>query len=164
MEFVMKKKETSVCYLCGDPLAPPTNRDHPIMQQLFAPAIRRAHNISKLTTLDVHRACNTAYKVDEDYFVRTLILMPRARESGAGNAIYRKVLKDYGAGKEVPLTRMILGGLDPSPSGLLLPGAVKFGFDGRRIRRVIWKMVRGLHFYHSGEVLPERWSTVDVKL
>jgi len=37
-------------------------------------------------------------------------------------------------------------------------------FEGARLRRVVWKMVRGLHFYHTGEVLPEQWSTVGVKL
>jgi hypothetical protein len=162
-EFVMKQTSTNICYLCGRPLAPPMNVDHPIMQQLFAREIRKAHNFSKLITLPVHQACNTAYKADEDYFLRALILMPHARESVAGNAIYRKVLKDYGAGKEVKLIHKILDEFDPSPSGLLLPEKVVRRPDGKRIRRVIWKMVRGLHFYHSGgEVLPERWSTVDV--
>ena len=69
------------------------------MQQLFAPEIRRKYNISKLLTLDVHKSCNTAYKHDEDYFVRTL--MPFARGSESGNAIYAKVLNDYRVGKEV---------------------------------------------------------------
>jgi hypothetical protein len=77
----MKKILTDICYLCGRPLAPPTNTDHPVMQQLFAPEIRRKYNISQLLTLDVHKSCNTGYKRDEDYFVRTL--MPFARGSTA---------------------------------------------------------------------------------
>jgi hypothetical protein len=159
----MKQASTDICYLCGQTLTPPTNVDHPVMQQLFAPEIRRKHNLSQLITFKVHEACNTAYKLDEDYFVRTL--MPFAPGSVAGNAIYNKALKDYRAGKQVPLMRKVLSEFDPSPSGLILPdGKVAKRFDGDRLKRVAWKMVRGLHFYHTGEVLPEGWSTVGVAL
>ena len=159
----MKKALTNICYLCGKPLVPPTNADHPVMQQLFAPEIRRKYNISKLLTLDVHKSCNTAYKHDEDYFVRTL--MPFARGSESGNAIYAKVLNDYRVGKEVLLTRKVLREFDPTPGGLILPGGkVVKRFESERLRRVAWKMVRGLHFHHTREVLPEQWSTVGVKI
>ena len=159
----MKKILTNTCYLCGKPLAPPINADHPVLRQLFAPDIRRKYNISKLLTLDVHKSCNTGYKRDEDYFVRTLT--PFARGSEAGNAIYAKVLNDYRVGKEVPLTKKVLREFHPSPAGLILPGGkVVKRFEGQRLRRVTWKMVRGLHFHHTGEVLPEQWSTVGVKM
>ena len=149
----MKKVETTICYLCGKPLCPPVNVDHPVMQQLFAPYIRRQHNVSKLITLETHKACNTAYHSDEDYFVRSL--MPFARGSEAGNAIYAKVLNDFRTGRQVPLTRMVLSEFEPNPSGLFLPGGkVVKRFDGERLGRVAWKMVRGLHFHHTGEVLP----------
>jgi hypothetical protein len=78
--------------------------------------------VSKLITFDVHEACNTAYRSDEDYFVRSL--MPFARGSEAGNVIYAKVLDDFRTGKQVPLTRMVLSEFDPNPSGLFLPGRV----------------------------------------
>jgi hypothetical protein len=157
----MKKVETTICYLCGKPLVPPTNVDHPVMQQIFAPEIRRKHNVSKLITFDVHQTCNTAYQSDEDYFVRSL--MPFARGSEAGNAIYAKALNDFRTGKQVLLTKKILSEFDPNPSGLVvLGGKVVKRFDGERLRRVAWKKVRGLHFHHTGEVLPEKWATVGV--
>jgi hypothetical protein len=102
----MQKVETTICYLCGKPLIPPMNVDHPVMRQLFAPEIRRQYNISQLITLDVHKACNTGYQTDEDYFVRSL--MPFARGSVAGNAIYAKVLSDFRTGTQVLLTRMMV--------------------------------------------------------
>src|SRR5260370_39749494 len=108
-----------MCDPCGNQLVPPINADHPVMQQLFAPEIRRKYS-PQLITLDVHKACNTAYKNDEDYFVRTLV--PFARGSEAGNAIYAKVLLDFRAGKQVLLYKMILREFDPTPSGLVLPG------------------------------------------
>jgi hypothetical protein len=160
----VKKVVSPLCYLCGEPLVPPINVDHPIMQQLFAPAIRQKYNVSQLVTLDVHKACNTAYKDDEDYFVRTL--MPFAPGSEAGNAIYAKVLGDFEKGKQVPLTKMVLGEFEPNPSGLVLPdGKVVKRFQGERLRRVAWKIVRGLHFYHNnGEVLAEHWKSVGVQI
>lgn len=133
------------------------------MQQIFAPDLRRKYNISKLLTLEVHEACNAAYKKDEDYFVRTL--MPFARGSEAGNAIYAKVLKDYRGGKQIPLTNKVLSEFDPRPAGLVLPGGkVVKRFDGERVKRIAWKMVRGLHLHHTGEVLPEKWPTLGVRL
>jgi hypothetical protein len=118
----MQIVETTICYLCGKSLAPPTNVDHPVMQQIFAPEIRRKHNVSRLITLEVHQPCNTAYKDDEDYFVHTL--MPFARGSEAGNAIYAKALNDFRAGKQVPLTKMVLSEFDQSPSGLVSWAAI----------------------------------------
>jgi hypothetical protein len=84
----MKAVPTTICYLCGKPLVPPTNDDHPIMRQLYAPELRRKYNNLQLLTLKVHVPCNTSYKQDEDYFVHTF--MPFARGSEAGNAIYAK--------------------------------------------------------------------------
>jgi hypothetical protein len=159
----MKKVQTTICYLCGKPLSPPTNVDHPVMQQIFAPEIRQRYNVSKLITFDVHEACNTAYRSDEDYFVKSL--MPFARGSEAGNAIYTKALADFRTGKQVPLTRMVLREFEPNPSGLILPGGkVLKRFDGERLARVAWKMVRGLHFYHTDEVLPENWPSLGVQI
>lgn len=74
---LVKKIATTTCYLCGKPLSPPMNADHPVMRQLFAPEIRRARRLTQLIILDVHEACNTAYQPDEDYFVHSL--MPFAR-------------------------------------------------------------------------------------
>jgi hypothetical protein len=63
------------------------------------------------------------------------------------------------------LTRKVLGEFDPRPGGLFLSGdKVVKRFEGQRLRRVAWKMVRGLHFHHTGEVLPEHWSTVGVQI
>jgi len=71
------------------------------MKQLFAPEIRRKYSVSKFITFDVHQDCNTAYKMDEDYFVHSL--MPFARGSESGDAIYAKVLRAYRGGQETLL-------------------------------------------------------------
>lgn len=92
-------------------------------------------------------------------------LTPFAGGSEAGNAIYAKVPGDFRTGKQVPLTKMVLKEFDPNPSGLLLPdGKVVKRFQGKRLRQVGWKIVRGLHFYHNNEVLPENWKSVGVQI
>ena len=42
------------------------------------------------------------------------------------------------------------------PGGIYLPrGLVCKTFDGARVHRVVWKIVRGLFYHHHGRVLPE---------
>src|SRR5690242_10793659 len=85
-----------LCYLCGHPLTKPVNADHVPAQQMFQPDLRKEHGPLQLLTSPVHTACNSAYKADEDYFVHTL--MPFARGTVAGDAVYRHVLTAYRAG------------------------------------------------------------------
>lgn len=147
-----------LCYLCGKLLAEPIGWDHAPMRQMFAAEVRKAHNLSKLITIPVHDACNKAYQLDEDYFIHSL--MPFARGSYAGQAIYDDVLAKFRRGEKIGLTRKVLNEFDPRPSGLFLPGdKVIKRFDGARIQRVAWKIVRGLYFHHNGIVLAEHQPT-----
>lgn len=148
----------AVCYLCGQPLEPPIGWDHVPPRQFFAAAVRKAHNLSKLLTIAVHDGCNKAYQLDEDYFVHTL--MPFARGSYSGQAIYNDVLGKFRRGQKVGLTRRVLKEFEPRPSGLVLPGnKVIKRFQGARVQRVAWKIVRGLYFHHHGIALPEHHTT-----
>ncbi len=145
------------CYLCGRLLCAPTSVDHVPPKQLFAPAIREAHDL-QLLTIPVHADCNKAYQYDEDYFVHTL--MPFAPKSYAGRAIYNDVLQKFRGGRKVGLTRGVLEEFEPMPSGLILPAdKVVKRFQGERISRIAWKIVRGLYFHHHGITLPEERVT-----
>ena len=60
---------------------------------------------------------------------------------------------------KLSLAKKILREFEPRPSGLSLPpGLVAKRQDGVRIKRVAWKIVRGLYFHHYGAVLPEAIS------
>ncbi|HEX4484623.1 MAG TPA: hypothetical protein VH088_00045, partial [Terriglobales bacterium] len=143
-----------ICYLCCNKLTKPTNVDHVPPQQIFPPGLRKAHGPLQLLTIPVHKGCNTAYKADEEYFVHTL--MPFARGTVAGDAVYSHVLSSYRAGHNAGLVRKVLGEFDPRPSGLILAGGkVVKRFDGKRIKRIAWKIVRGLMFHHFGVEYPE---------
>jgi hypothetical protein len=134
---------TALCYLCGRSLAPPTNADHPIMREPFAPQIRRKCNVSQLITLNVHQACNTAYKYDEKYFVRTLV--PFARGSEAGNAIYAKVLSELSSRQTNATDQGSTARTYADPERIASLSGSKDAkrFQGERLRRVAWKIVRG---------------------
>jgi hypothetical protein len=62
---------TKVCYLCGEALKDPTNRDHIPPNLFFADIIRQRYNLSRLLTTKVHEQCNTSYRLDEEYLVYT---------------------------------------------------------------------------------------------
>jgi hypothetical protein len=147
-----------LCYLCGRQLIEPISDDHVPMKQLFAPEVRKAHNPSNLLTIPVHDRCNKSYQPDEDYFVYSL--MPFARGSYSGSVLYQKVLGDFRGGKKTKLVRKVLDEFELRPSGLMLPGnKVVKRFDGNRIARIAWKIVRGLYFHHHNEVLPADLTT-----
>ena len=152
------KKTPTHCYLCGRPLSAPTSKDHCPPQALFSREIRQQHNVDQLNTIPVHSDCNASYSRDEEYLIATLV--PFAPGSVAGNSIYKKVIADAGKDKrKLSLAEKILREFEPRPGGLYLPpGLVAKRQDGARIKRVAWKIVRGLYFDHHGVVLPETIS------
>ena len=150
-----RKNVPTHCYLCGHPLSKPTSKDHCPPKALFAPEIRRRFKTTELDTIQVHHGCNSNYALDEEYFIATLA--PLAPGSAAGNAVFRRFVTDArkGGGKQT-LSEVILKEFELRPSGLHLPsGLVVKRQDGERIRRVAWKIVRGLYFLHHPMILPE---------
>jgi hypothetical protein len=106
----------------------------------------------------VHRACNESYKLDEDYFVHSL--MAFALGSHSGNELYKHVREKVYVGQSRKLIAQVLKEFEARPSGLALPGnMVVKRFDPDRIHRIIWKIVRGLYFHHYGKPLPEDLKT-----
>jgi hypothetical protein len=151
-----KRKVAGLCYLCGEPLAEPINRDHVPPDQLVPKSLRRKHQI-QLKTIRVHRDCNTSYKLDEEYFAH--LLVPFARGSVAGDAHFGKTIADFHAERlmTVSLVNRVLASFEEQPGGVYLPrGKVAFRIEGR-FWRIVWKIVRGLHFLETGNVLPVEW-------
>ncbi len=146
-------KWPTICYLCGKPLSRELSRDHVPPRQLYAEDIRRKHN-PHLLTLPVHEACNLGYQSDEDYFVYSL--MPFGRGSYSGNVLRGKILEDCKHPEQRTLLQKVLDEFECRPSGLILPPhLVAKRFEGDRILRVAWKIVRGLYFSRFGSFVPE---------
>jgi hypothetical protein len=144
----------SICYLCGQPLNGKLSRDHIPPKQFLAEELRRKHN-PQMFRLQVHEACNLDYQNDEDYFVYSL--MPFGRGSYSGDALRRKILDDCVQHTEQrTLLNKVLNEFERRPSGLILPpDLVVKRFEGERILRVAWKIVRGLYFSHFSTFVPE---------
>jgi hypothetical protein len=145
------------CYLCGKPLSEPTSVDHVPPLLFFPKKMRRRYNISKLLTIPVHRSCNRQWQEDEEYFVHTLL--PMTRGSEAGDAHHSRIQEKMKAGKNVSLVNMVMDEFKDVVGGVYLPAnRVAKLVDHRRAHGVIWKIIRGLHFHHTGEVLPLIWG------
>ncbi len=83
-------------------------------------------------------------------------LVPFGRGSYAGDTLRKKVLDDSDHIEQSRLLQRVLGEFESQPSGLVLPpGIVAKSFEGDRILRVAWKIVRGLYFFHNGGYLSE---------
>jgi hypothetical protein len=142
------------CYLCGKPLAPPTNVDHVPPKLFFPDELRKGLN---LLTIPTHAACNEAWRLDEEYLVHTLL--PFARGSQSGDAAIRQSFRKYKEGRNVPLLNMVLNEFKHVVNGVYLPAnRVAKKIDANRFHDALYKIIRGLHFHHTGEILAPRWT------
>lgn len=56
-------------------------------------------------------------------------------------------------GRNIPLANAVLKEFKHKIRGVHLPpNVVAKAFDAERVHEVIWKIIRGLHFHHSGEI------------
>lgn len=145
------RNEIDICYLCGENLnSDDIDKDHVPMKQIHASDIRKTHNLSNLLTLPTHKSCNHSYKHDEDYFVVTLA--PLAIESYSGDAVLDDVAKQF----KRPQGRRLGNKVLEEFGKITLPnGWVTKRFEGERISRILWKIVRGLFFHETTRFLPE---------
>ncbi len=145
-----------VCYLCGLKLelGDVINRDHVPPKQFYAKKLRKVHNPDDLYTLPVHAKCNKSYQKDEDYFVHSIA--PLAKGSYSGDEIWNDIEHRFQRIEGQRIGQMVLNEFEERPSGLYLPGGkVAKKFDGKRVWRVVWKIVRGLFYKEHARFLPE---------
>lgn len=152
-----------ICYLCGEPISDEVSRDHVPPQQFYAPSLRQRFNLDKLTTLPTHDACNKAYGRDEEYVICSLVAPSQG--SVAANALFQHHVQKFRAGQMQGLVHKIMSSFDERPSGLHLPNnRVVMRLEGERVKRVVWKIVRGLYYIETGAVLPENTTyTVEMR-
>jgi hypothetical protein len=145
---------TPVCYLCGKPIEGKPSSDHVPPQQFYAPSLRQKFNLDSLTTLPTHDACNIAFARDEEYAVASLL--PSSIGSPSADAIFEHQATQFKKGEKQGLIHKVLQSFERRPSGLILPrNLVAIKLEGSRIKRVVWKIVRGLFAIETGDVLPE---------
>lgn len=148
------KHDIDICYLCGKTLGDDVSRDHVPPKQFYPTSIRKRHNLSSVSTLPTHRACNESYQKDEVYFAHSVGCI--AQDSYSGQALWKDLASQYKKPRGNRIAKMILQEFDQRPSGIILPsGKVAKNLDGERVWRVVWKITRGLFFWEHRRLLPE---------
>jgi hypothetical protein len=145
----MKTKPPRICYLCGDPIPrKERSRDH-VPPLSFTPrAVRRSVKVN-LKTLPTHGACNRDSSDDEEYFRATLSELANAKPTG--KALRDDVVEGLSKPESKRLRARILGeSTDRSLGGIILPRGYRHKMmDAGRVDRVLWKLVRGIHFLET---------------
>lgn len=154
MKFRIRVEQVdAICYLCGLELGKDIDRDHVPPKQFYAKSLRKIHH-PNLFTLPVHAGCNKSYQEDEDYFVHSIA--PLAKGSYSGDGIWNDIAQRLRRAQGQRIGQMILREFEERPSGLYLPGGkVIKRFDAKRVKRVVWKIVRGLFYKEHARFLPE---------
>lgn len=153
----MKQVNVDDCYLCGRPLTKPIDDDHVPPSMFFAKALRKDRNFTKLLTIPVHVACNRNWQMHEEYFVSTFL--PFVRGSASGDALWMDARRRMESGRAVRLANAVLQEFKHKVGGVHLPAStVAKTFDSKRVWGVMCKIIRGLHFHHTGQILPAHWE------
>lgn len=145
--------EKVICYLCGKDIIGEKSDDHVPPKQFYAKIYRKILNLN-LLTLPTHEKCNTSYQKDEDYFVHSIA--PIAMNTKTGSDIWVDIKKAVLRNESRGLINKVLNEFTDRPYGLYLPSyLIAKMVDSNRIKRVIWKITRGLYFYEFNKMLPE---------
>ena len=154
--YTLDFNNNNVCYLCGyvlDEELDEIDKDHVPPRQFYPKKIRQQEKIN-LLTIPVHRGCNSSYQKDEDYFYNAI--GPLAGDSPCGKLVLEDLTRSFGRPQGKRLGESVLREFDNRYSGLYLPeGKVAKYYDGKRVRRVLWKIIRGLFYKEYDRYLPE---------
>ncbi len=152
---------STICYLCQKPIPlGEYSEDHVPAKQIF-PSEYLAKNILTLKKIPAHIICNKSYQKDEDYFFATLapVIEKVFVAPAVWNDLKRRASRKEARGLTIKVRNEFGTRL---PSGICLPGnKVIKRFDGDRVYRVIWKIIRGLFFIEYGQFLTESQNHYD---
>jgi hypothetical protein len=144
---------------CGQPItdADGWNRDHHPQKRFFGRSVRPGVNMRKLYA---HEACNSSFKLDEEYFVAAMPV--QAMGSWSADAVFRDFREDVRDGH----WRSLFERVRAQFGRVELPGGrIPFHAEFERLQRIAWKLARGSYFDQVGRVLPEQTlRTIEVVL
>jgi len=144
------------CYLCARPIPEDQlDAEHVFPQNLFEKGDR-----SDLIKLPAHRACNSSYSKDDDYF-RLCITGASYEDVKAKNLWQGPVLRGVHRPESAKYKSYILDNLKDvelrSEAGRILGDSTVMLQDANRLQRVVCRMAKGLHGHLTTDILPEDW-------
>jgi hypothetical protein len=143
--------DKQICYLCGKEINGRISGDHVPPAQFFPSQLRQSlsPNLLKLPT---HYACNCAYQKDEDYFISSFF--PITENSTVHNFLLEDIKAKLERKESKGFYNLIMNEFIERPSGLYLPNdKILKRIDGQRVKRITWKILRGLHYHIFKEYL-----------
>lgn len=151
----MKNLSNNMCYLCGKNIdsCEEGNKDHIPPSQFFPPDLRKKLN-PNLITLPSHKSCNSSYELDEAYFYSSCGVLTENSEihTSIMKDLHRRLVENV---RNNLLFRITSEFRDPI-GGIVLPNnKVIKEVDTRRVNRIAWKIIRGLHFIEYKNIIPE---------
>lgn len=148
--------EPAVCYLCEGPFSAQPNRDHVIPSLLFEGELPQ-----NMFTLPTCPGCNTGLSLDEEYF-RMVVLPQSYDRSNTAKELWdgkcRRMLAKKTGFKKMLASKILR--VQPSApffssDGRFIGDGSVMMADGKRVSRVLTKMIRGLYWKHVGSLLGE---------
>lgn len=141
------------CYLCGQPILTDSSQDHVPPKQFFPSKIRQTLDLN-LLTVPAHKRCNTSYQHDEDYFLTAL--GPLASSTFSGTRLWLDLARRAERPQGNRLIARVAKGFTQRPGRIYLPpGKIALRFEGPRVWRVAWKIIRGLFMHEEHRFLPD---------
>lgn len=155
--------ENNRCFLCGEYGA--DSKDHIPPKGIFLP---KTKNIGEqLITVPAHISCNQNSSKDDEYFRLCLNISGYWNSENARELWNTKIYKSLSRPKAKWFRKDIVESLQPvdlkTPSGIFLQKTMQLTIDRNRIDNMIIKIVRGLFYFETQNILPIQ-NKIDVLL
>lgn len=147
----MSRAATRACVYCG--VTTDVTDDHVPPKCLFQPPLP-----SNLITVPACRTCNERFGLDDEYFKTAMVFRWDTDAHPVALARRESALRAVAREQAIGFRRLFTDSLESAPivlrSGIFVEEGGRFDADINRIRAVVKRIVRGLHYTKLGITLP----------
>ncbi|HEX5718440.1 MAG TPA: hypothetical protein VF179_19920 [Thermoanaerobaculia bacterium] len=156
--MTVAKPYQDYCYICAEPLeGAQQDAEHVIPANLF----ERGRKTKGLITLPAHKACNSGFSLDDEYFRLCVTALSAPYDEIAKKVWEGPTMRGFHRPEMPGLKIATLNSLHTvevhTAGGLYLGTADVLFQEPGRIRRVVNRISRGLYAKRSGNVLSADW-------
>ncbi len=145
------KHSKPICVYCGS--NPGGTRDHVPPKALFGKPR------PQLITVPCCHQCRETQSLDDEYFVRIILMRRELPEGSSAIAARDAVIRSFTKPNKQAFTRSLIRTLNEvptyTPSGIYVGHRTTYTVDLRRLDNVIQRTTRALHFQEFGMRLPD---------
>ncbi len=150
-----QKRYNGTCVFCG--VIGDVTDDHVPPKTIFAKP-----RPSDLITVPGCDDCNHGWSLDDEYFRTALCLSDRTSDERNATAGRGAAMRSLQRKKARGFAKMFLSSTFPtevySSEGIYLGKRLAFTVDLKRIQKVVAKIIRGLFYIESGQILPQNYG------